>query len=118
MQLERGLEGEDEIIDRAEKRKLRLAHRAREPGLGAMRNLFGDEGFEIGVITHAVALRARGEIPIEATDRRQVQAPEHPLEIVDRGRRARGRAPTRPRGGSGAAAHDTASVVRAASAND
>jgi hypothetical protein len=90
LQLERGLEGEVEVIDRAEERKLRLPHRARQARLAAVRDLLGDQRLEIRVVAHPVRFRAGGQLGIQPPDGREVQTPEHAVEIMDwRGRRTR-----------------------------
>ena len=51
-----------------------------------MRDLFGDERVEIRAIAHALRFGLHGELGVQATDGRQMQALEHRVEIGRRGR--------------------------------
>ena len=53
LELERGPEGEVEVVDRAQKGEACFAHGAREARLRAVGDLLDDERFEIGVVAHA-----------------------------------------------------------------
>jgi hypothetical protein len=57
-----------------------------------MRDLFGDEHFEIRPIAHSLGFGTRGEIGEEAAHRRQMESLEHAFQIVDLPRRIRGAA--------------------------
>src|SRR5688500_2286476 len=74
-----------------------------------MGDLLRDERLEIRAIAHAVGFGTSGEVAIESAHRGEMQAAQHPVEIMHRrwwrGRRAAAAVRTRPRRG-----HDTASL--------
>ncbi len=110
LEAQRGLEGEAEVVDGAEKRKLRLAHRAGEAGLGAVGDFLGDQGLQVGPVGHPLSLSSRGELGVEAPHRRQVEAAQEAVQVVGGRRGVSHRAAA-----GGRAAHDATSASFAAS---
>ena len=64
-------------------------HRPGQARFAAVRDLFGDERFEIRVIAHPLGFGPGGEVTVQPAHRREMQTPEHAVEIM-RGRRWRG----------------------------
>jgi hypothetical protein len=81
LQTHRGLEREVEVLDGAQEREASLPDRALDAGLGAMRDLLGDERGEEVAVGLVLGLGADLALGIEPAHGRQVQALEHAVEI-------------------------------------
>lgn len=81
LEADRGLEGEVELLDRAQEGELGLAHGACDADLGPVGDFLGTEDLEEDSVAHALLLGTQGEIAVEAPDGGEVQALEHGVEI-------------------------------------
>ena len=83
-QAHRRLVGEVELLDRLEERKLRSGRQPSEAGVGALRDLLGDESGEEAVEGPLLGFGAMDEITPDAPGVREMQPLEQPIEWTGR----------------------------------